>query len=89
MASYPQRKLMTDILNLSGFIVKDYSFIDEVGIVLSLENLVKTVRCPHCGSFTDKLHQNNCNRSGGFQAASDLDSVEEIDWGSREGGELP
>ncbi len=59
MASYPQRKLMTDILNLSGFIVKDYSFIDEVGIVLSLENLVKTVRCPHCSSSTDKLHQNN------------------------------
>lgn len=59
MASYPQRKLMTDILNLPGFIVKDYGFIDEVGIVLSLENILKTVRCPHCGSSTDKLHQNN------------------------------
>ncbi len=59
MASYPQRKLMTDILNLPGFIVKDYGFIDEVGIVLSLENILTTVRCPHCGSSTDKLHQNN------------------------------
>lgn len=59
MASYPQRKLMTDILNLPGFIVKDYGFIDEVGIVLSLENILKTVRCPDCGSSTDKLHQNN------------------------------
>ena len=59
MASYPQRKLMTDILNLPGFIVKDYVFIERVGIVLSLENLVMTVRCPHCGSSTDKLHQNN------------------------------
>ena len=49
---------MTDILNLPGFIVKDYRFIDEVGIVLSLENLVMTVKCPHCGSSTDKLHQN-------------------------------
>jgi transposase len=59
MASYPQRKLMTDILNLPGFIVKDYVFIDEVGIVLSLENLLMTVKCPYCGSSTGKLHQNN------------------------------
>ena len=47
MASYPQRKLMTDILNVPGFIVKDYGFIEEVGIVLSLEKIVMTVRCPH------------------------------------------
>jgi transposase len=59
MASYPQRKLMTDILNLPGFIVKDYGFIEQVGIVLSLEKATRTVRCPHCGSSTDKLHQNN------------------------------
>jgi hypothetical protein len=38
MASYPQRKLMTDILNISGFIVQEYRFIDEVGIVLFLAN---------------------------------------------------
>lgn len=50
---------MTDILNVPGFIVKDYGFIEEVGIVLSLEKIVMTVRCPHCGSSTDKLHQNN------------------------------
>lgn len=49
---------MTDILNLPGLIVKDYRFIDQVGIVLSLENLVMTVKCPHCASSTDKLHQN-------------------------------
>ena len=38
MASYPQQKLMTDILNLPGFIVREYRFINEVGIVLLLEN---------------------------------------------------
>jgi transposase len=59
MTSYPQRKLMTDILNLPGFIVKDYRFIEQVGIVLSLEKATKKVRCPHCGYSTDKLHQNN------------------------------
>jgi transposase-like protein len=50
---------MTDILNLPGFIVKDYRFIEQVGIVLSLEKATKKVRCPHCGYSTDKLHQNN------------------------------
>ena len=59
MASYPQQKLMTDILNLSGFIVRDYRFISEVGIVLSLENQQLSVTCPECGSLTDKVHQNH------------------------------
>ena len=58
MASYPQRKLMTDILNLSGFMVKEYRFIEEVGLVLYLENLTSVVTCPSCKSSTDKLHQN-------------------------------
>jgi transposase len=72
MASYPQRKLMTDILNLPGFIVKDYRFIEEVGIVLSLEKIVMTVRCPDCGSSTDKLHQNN------------LLTIRDISWGEQQ-----
>ncbi len=58
MASYPQQKLMTDILNISGFMVKEYRFIEEVGLVLYLENLASTVTCPNCGAITDKLHQN-------------------------------
>jgi transposase len=58
MASYPQQKLMTDILNISGFMVKEYRFIESVGLVLYLKNLTSTVICPNCGSTTDKLHQN-------------------------------
>jgi len=58
MASYPQQKLMTDILHLSGFIVREYSFIEEVGLVLYLKNTTSTATCPKCGSTTDKLHQN-------------------------------
>jgi transposase len=58
MASYPQRKLMTDILSISGFTVKEYRLIEEVGLVLYLENLSSTVICPNCGANTDKLHQN-------------------------------
>jgi hypothetical protein len=34
MASYPQRKLMTDLLSISGFTVKEYRLIEEVGLVL-------------------------------------------------------
>ncbi len=71
MASYPQKKLMTDILNLSGFMVQDYGFIEQVGIVLSLAKLVMTVKCPHCGSSTDKLHQNNPL------------TIRDIDWGEQ------
>jgi hypothetical protein len=51
MASYPQRKLMTDILNLPGFTVKKYRFIEELGIVRDLENQHPTVTCPDCGSL--------------------------------------
>lgn len=58
MASYPQQKLMTDILHLSGFIVQEYRLIEEVGLVLYLKNTTSTAICPKCGATTDKLHQN-------------------------------
>lgn len=51
-------KLMTDILNISGFIVKEYLFIEEVGFVLYLENFTPTAACLQCGAITVKLHQN-------------------------------
>lgn len=58
MASYPQQKLMTDILSISGFMVKECRFIEDIGLVLYLENLTSIVACPNCGAMTDKLHQN-------------------------------
>jgi transposase len=72
MASYPQRKLMTDILNISGFMVKEYRFIEEVGLVLYLENLTSIVTCPNCRSTTDKLHQN-------YEL-----TIRDISWGEQE-----
>ena len=71
MASYPQQKLMTDILNISGFMVKEYRFIEEVGLVLYLENLASTVTCSNCGAITDKLHQN-------YEL-----TLRDIDWGEQ------
>lgn len=72
MASYPQQKLMTDILNLTGFIVIDYRFISEVGIVLSLENRQPEVICPECGSLTNKVHQNHPS------------TIRDISWGEQQ-----
>ncbi len=71
MASYPQRKLMTDILSISGFIVKEHRLIEEVGLVLYLENLNSIVTCPNCGTNTDKLHQN-------YEL-----TLRDIDWGEQ------
>ena len=50
---------MTDILNLPGFLVREYRFMEEIGIVLYLENQQSTATCPTCGANTDKLHQNH------------------------------
>lgn len=72
MASYPQQKLMTDILNLTGFIVRDYRFISEVGIVLALENRQPTLICPECGSPTNKVHQNHPS------------TIRDISWGEQQ-----
>ena len=72
MASYPQQKLMTDILNLTGFIVRDYRFISEVGIILSLENQQPEVICPECGSLTNKVHQNHPS------------TIRDISWGEQQ-----
>ena len=72
MASYPQQKLMTDILNLTGFIVRDYRFISNVGIVLGLENQQPAIICPECGSLTDKVHQNHSA------------TIRDISWGEQQ-----
>ncbi len=71
MASYPQQKLMTDILNLPGFMVREYRLIDEVGIALFVGNKHPVVTCPKCGSLTDKLHQNH------------FFTIRDIDWGEQ------
>ncbi len=63
---------MTDILNLPGFMVKEYRFIEGVGLVLYLENLTTVVTCPHCGAITDKLHQN-------YEL-----TIRDISWGEQE-----
>ena len=71
MASYPQQKLMTDILSLPDFMVQKYRFIEDVGLVLYLKNLKSTVICPNCGANTDELPQNYPL------------TIRDIDWGEK------
>ena len=59
MPSNSELHLMTQLLNLPGFKVKDYRIIEGIGIILSLENTKKKVICPHCTLTTELLHQNN------------------------------
>ena len=66
MPSNSELHLMTQLLNLPGFKVKDYRIIEGIGIILSLENTKKKVICPHCTRTTELLHQNN------FQTIRDL-----------------
>ncbi len=51
--------------------VREYRFIDEVGIALLVENKHPVVTCPKCGSLTDKLHQNH------------FFTIRDIDWGEQ------
>ncbi|CCH97120.1 MAG: transposase family protein [Microcystis sp. 53602_E8] len=59
MPSNPQLKLMTELLHLEGVVVTNYQIITDAGIVLHLENMSRESQCIHCGSKTEKLHQNN------------------------------
>jgi transposase len=36
-----------------------YHIIDEIGYVICLENKQSKATCPHCGTESDKLHQNH------------------------------
>ncbi|TRV67869.1 MAG: transposase family protein, partial [Microcystis panniformis Mp_MB_F_20051200_S6] len=59
MPSNPQLKLMTDLLHLEGVVVTNYQIITDIGIVLHLENMSRESQSIHCGSKTEKVHQNN------------------------------
>jgi len=59
MPSNPQLKLLTELLDLKGFIVTNYQIIIDIGIVLHLENTERKAECIYCGNMTGKLHQNN------------------------------
>lgn len=71
MPSNPELKLMTKLLNLDGMKVKDYQFLDQIGICLYVENETKEIVCPKCGKKTNKIHQNH------YSAVRDLPLMEQ------------
>lgn len=58
MASFPQLNIFEQIINLPEFKVKNYQFIEGLGLVLILEKKEKKASCTSCGKKSDKLHQN-------------------------------
>lgn len=58
MASNSELALMTNLLDLEGMKVRNYSITPGIGVLIALESQDPKVPCPHCGKKTDKLHQN-------------------------------
>jgi len=62
---------LTQILNLPGIVVKEENFFDET-IILEVEKLDKTARCPVCNCLTRRLHQNH------------FSLIKDLPWGEKE-----
>ena len=65
------KRQLTQILNLPGVIVKSQKKLDKT-LVLELENLAKTARCPNCQQISYRLHQNH------------LSLIKDLPWGEQE-----
>ncbi|MDJ0725090.1 MAG: ISL3 family transposase, partial [Prochloraceae cyanobacterium] len=59
MVSFAELSVFDRILKLSEFKVKEYEFIEGLGIVLVVDRIEKKVACPRCGKKSDRLHQNH------------------------------
>ena len=51
MASNSELHLMTQLLNLPGVKVRDYSLIEGIGIILSLENMKENMKIFNLEAF--------------------------------------
>lgn len=54
MASFPELNIFNQIIQLPELKVKDYQFIEGLGVVLTVENIEKKARCPRCGKKSDR-----------------------------------
>lgn len=52
-------KLLTQLLNLPGVLVKDCQQVQGVGVILYIEAESQQAICPRCGRKSQKLHQNH------------------------------
>ncbi len=59
MSSKSQLKTINEILNIDGMTVTAYKILDEIGYFIYLENQQLKAVCPHCGTESNKLHENH------------------------------
>jgi transposase len=59
MSSKSQLKTINEILNIDGMLATAYHMIDEIGCFIYLESKQSKAVCHHCGTESNKLHQNH------------------------------
>ena len=59
MSSKSQLKTINEIINIDGITVTAYKILDEIGYFIYLENQQLKAVCPHCGTESNKLHENH------------------------------
>jgi transposase len=59
MSGKSQYKILTEILNIPGVKVTNYSQHSGIGIILRLESESQEAICPNCGTLSRKIHQNH------------------------------
>jgi transposase len=59
MSSKSQLNTINEILNIDGMTVTAYKIVDEIGYFIYLASNQSKAVCPHCGTESNKLHQNH------------------------------
>ena len=59
MSTQKEAKMLENILNLPGVIVKGYQKIQGVGWTFRVESESQEAICPRCGGTSRNLHQNH------------------------------
>lgn len=52
-------KVLTELLNIQGIKVTQMSQVPGIGIILQVESIYRESHCHHCGTKSNKLHQNH------------------------------
>lgn len=59
MSSKSQLNTINEILNIDGMTVTAYKIVDRIGYFIELASKQSKAICLHCGTESDKLHQNH------------------------------
>ena len=59
MSTKKGTKVLTELLNIQGIKVTQMSQLPGIGIILQVESIHKESHCHHCGTKSNRLHQNH------------------------------